>query len=116
MGRLVILLLIIVTIVMLWKAFGPGSGTRLPKPNGAGGAKIFRNRNQRQVEAKPAGPDDDSDFLWNIEKERFKKRREAERAEEQRLETERLRRQREEKLKRPEDPEDPSAPPTPPAG
>ena len=74
MGRLLLLVLIIVTIVLLWKAFGPGSGGS----GEARGVNIF-GRKKEQPELRAKGPDDDPDFLWNIEKERFKQRREAER-------------------------------------
>lgn len=86
MGRVILFLLIVVTAVALWKAFGPGS-------NGAAKPKITR-RQPEQVTAK--GPDDDPDFLWNIEKERFKQRREQERQAEiaaEQAERERRRRQ-----------------------
>lgn len=74
MGRLLLLVLIIVTIVLLWKAFGPRAGA-------AGNAKGVNpfGRKKEQPEVRAKGPDDDPDFLWNIEKERFKQRREAER-------------------------------------
>lgn len=78
MGRVLILILIVVAIWLLWKAFGPGSR---PK--------------QAQQSQPPAikGPDDDEEFLWNIEKERFKQRREQEAREQaQREEEERKRR------------------------
>ncbi|WP_043012351.1 hypothetical protein [Corynebacterium sp.] len=78
MGRLLLFLLVIVTIVLLWKAFGPqtwGNGS----PFGRRG--VTKKKSQ---ELTRKGPDDDPDFLWNIEKERFKKRRaqEAKEAEE----------------------------------
>lgn len=88
MGRLVILALIIVTIVVLWKAFGPGSGAR----GNSGQTFGLRGRGQKQVGSKPAGPDDDPDFMWNIRKERFKQQREAEIEEEKRIEQARRRR------------------------
>lgn len=93
MGRLLLLLLIIVTIVLLWKAFGPGSG-QLRTARGVN--PLSRRKAQPEVRAK--GPDDDPDFLWNIEKERFKQRREqerqAEREAEQRARQERLEQRR----------------------
>ena len=94
MGRLIILILVIITIVMLWKAFGPGSGN-----TPAVGQLGRRQNKQLDQQSRAKGPDDDPDSLWNIEKERFKKRREQERAAEeeaQREERERLRRQRDE--------------------
>ena len=41
---------------------------------------------QREAEPKPVikGPDDDEEFLWNLEKERFKQRRAQEAEEEKR--------------------------------
>ena len=97
MGRLVILLLIIVTIVVLWKAFGPGSGVRRSTDRGSGQWPGLRGRGQRQVGSTPAGPDDDPDFLWNIRKERFKQRREAEREEELRIQRARRRQELEDR-------------------
>jgi len=98
-GRLVILLLIIVTIVVLWKAFGPGSGVRRSSDRGSGQWSGLRGRGQKQVDSTPAGPDDDPDFLWNIRKERFKQRREAEREEELRIQHARRRQELEDKAR-----------------
>ncbi|WCZ37376.1 hypothetical protein [Corynebacterium heidelbergense] len=65
MARLVLLVLIVATVILLWKAFGP---------------KTWANRNtQPRQTMPPRGPDDDEEFLWNLKKERFKQRREAER-------------------------------------
>lgn len=77
MGRVLLLLLIVVAVVLLWKAFGP------------------KSRQKSQVTNAPAqqaikGPDDDEDFLWNLEKNRFKERRAKEAA--AREEEERMRR------------------------
>lgn len=66
MGRLLLILLIIVAIVLLWKAFGPSSWKR----NQAGAPE------PRAIK----GPDDDEDFLWKLEKDRFKQRRARETA------------------------------------
>lgn len=100
MGRLVILILIIVTVIVLWKAFGPGSrsGASAQGRVGAGEWKNLGRKKQQEITRK--GPDDDPDFLWNIEKERFKQRREAERKAEQEAEEQRLRRKMEEKYGR----------------
>ena len=82
MGRVLLLLLVIAAAVLMWRAFGPGSNARYgtPKP-----------------EQRPAikGPDDDEEFLWNIEKNRFKERRAKEEAERKRREEEERRRRRE---------------------
>lgn len=70
---------------MLWRAFGPGSNERY-------GA--LRPKEQQPPAIK--GPDDDEEFLWNIEKNRFKERRAREEAERKAREEEqrRLRRER----------------------
>ena len=66
MGRLLLLILIIVAAVLVWKAFGPGTW-------GGTGRGIGRD-----MEPEIKGPDDDEQFLWELEKEQFKKRRAAE--------------------------------------
>ena len=68
MGRLLLLLLLVATFVLLWKAFGPGTW----------------RRSDNEVEPLIKGPDDDEEFLWNLEKERFKQRRAQEAEEEKR--------------------------------
>ncbi|MDO4686098.1 MAG: hypothetical protein Q4A92_06075 [Corynebacterium sp.] len=72
MGRIILILLILAALFLLWKAFGPGTWKK-PEP--------------------PAvkGPDDDEEFLWNLEKHRFKQRRAEELARE---EEERIRKSR----------------------
>lgn len=86
MGRLLLVLLIIVAIVLLWKAFGPSSWKR----NQAGAPE------PRAIK----GPDDDEEFLWTLEKNRFKQRRARETAEREEEE----RRRRAEERYRQEDP------------
>lgn len=114
MGRLVLLILIIVTIVLLWKAFGPqtwGNGAPLRR----------RGVNNKQEGLSHKGPDDDPDFLWNIEKERFKKRRaqeakdaeEAERKRRQELREQQRREARGDDRQRPNDPENTDGPDAP---
>lgn len=80
MGRVLLLILIIVAIVLLWKAFGPSSRKRTPQT----------------APDTPAikGPDDDEEFLWRIEKERFKERRERETREQNQREEEERRKRR----------------------
>ena len=58
MGRLLLLALIILAVILMWKAFGPGSAQRYGSQRGL------------QEPQKPVikGPDDDEEFLWNIEK------------------------------------------------
>lgn len=102
MGRLLLLVLIIVTIVLLWKAFGPGAGAT---GNAKGVNPFGRKKEQPEVRAK--GPDDDPDFLWNIEKERFKQRREAERQAEQRARQKRLEQRRKQQNDQQRDPGEP---------
>lgn len=79
MGRLLLLALVILAIWLLWRAFGPPSRRTGPK-------------NPPPAEIK--GPDDDPDFLWNIEKQRFKERREREAREQAQREEEERRRRR----------------------
>ncbi|KQB87334.1 hypothetical protein [Corynebacterium lowii] len=85
MGRLILILLIIIALVLLWKAFGPKTWNR-------GTALNRLNRVPQQPVIK--GPDDDPDFLWNIDKQRFKERRAREQAEEARQQEEQRRTQR----------------------
>lgn len=114
MGRLVLLILIIVTIVLLWKAFGPqtwGNGSPLRR----------KGVSNKQEGLSHKGPDDDPDFLWNIEKERFKKRRaqeakdaeEAERKRRQELREQQRREARGDDEQRPNGPENTDDPDTP---
>lgn len=71
MGKLILLALIVLAAVLVWKAFGPASWNQ--------------NRQMKTAE-RPAikGPDDDEEFLWNIEKNRFKERRRQEQERQQR--------------------------------
>lgn len=87
MGRLLLLALVVLAAVLLWRAFGPGSAERYGS---------LRGGSQPQVEQRPVikGPDDDEEFLWNIEKNRFKERRAREEAERKRREEEERRRRR----------------------
>ncbi|MHA2787996.1 hypothetical protein ACXZ66_02440 [Corynebacterium sp. S7] len=68
MGRILLIILIIVAIWLLWRAFGPGSSKRLDSTSAP------------QQPPAIKGPDDDEEFLWNIEKNRFKERRAKEEA------------------------------------
>lgn len=70
MGRILLLLLILLAVWMMWRAFGPGSSQRY-------GA-------ERSEPSAIKGPDDDEEFLWNIEKNRFKEKRAQEEAERRR--------------------------------
>lgn len=85
MGRVLLVILVLAAAYLLWRAFGPGSTERY------GSAKP-----QPRPEIK--GPDDDEEFLWNIEKNRFKERRAKEEEERKRREEEERRRRREEGL------------------
>ncbi|WP_411706631.1 hypothetical protein ACLI1M_000317 [Corynebacterium sp. LaCa54] len=66
MGRIILLLLFVLAAYLVWKAFGPSTWKK------------------HEVDQPRAikGPDDDEEFLWNLEKERFKQRR-AQEAEEE---------------------------------
>ncbi|SDS54808.1 hypothetical protein [Corynebacterium timonense] len=81
MGRILLVLLVILAIYLLWRAFGPGSRERYGSLRGGA------------AQAPPAikGPDDDAEFLWNIEKNRFKERRAREEAERRKREEEKRR-------------------------
>lgn len=84
MGRLVIVVLVIVTVIVLWKAFGPKTWNNTSRtPQNTQFPSLGRQKNQAP---KTKGPDDDPDFLWNIKKERFKAQREAERREQEAVE------------------------------
>jgi len=74
-GRLIILILVIVTVIVLWRAFGPGSGDRV------NGRRSLDKTPKKEVK----GPDDDPDFMWEIRKERFKAQRAKERLAEESL-------------------------------
>ncbi|BAU94850.1 hypothetical protein N24_0588 [Corynebacterium suranareeae] len=91
MGRLLLIILVIVAIVLLWKAFKPSTWRR--------NAGVNQGQAPRQVK----GPDDDEEFLWNIEKNRFKRRRAEEAALQE--EEERLKRARE-RYATPEEPKE----------
>ena len=80
MGRIILLLLFILAAYLVWKAFGPSTWKK------------------REVEQPRAikGPDDDEEFLWNLEKERFKQRRAQEEAERRKREEEERRKRLEE--------------------
>lgn len=82
MGRLLLIALVVLAIFLLWRAFGPGSSER------------YGTATQAQQLPAIKGPDDDEEFLWNIEKNRFKERRAKEEAERRRREDEERRRKR----------------------
>ena len=72
MGRLLLLALVVLAVALLWRAFGPGSAERYGS---------LRGGPQPGQKPEIKGPDDDEEFLWNIEKNRFKERRAREEAE-----------------------------------
>lgn len=73
MGRLILLLFIILVVVMLWKAFGPGS-------RGYG----MRRISAPQQEPRPLAPDDDPEFLWKLKKAEFDRRKREQELQERR--------------------------------
>ena len=93
MGRLILLLLIVLTVWLLWRAVGPGSSERYGS---------LRPKNEQQPPAIK-GPDDDEEFLWNIEKNRFKERRAKEEAERRAREEEERRLRREQRREEDQD-------------
>lgn len=101
MGRVILILLVILAAWLLWRAFGPGSTERY--------GAIRPNKQQQQTPVIK-GPDDDEEFLWNIEKNRFKERRAKEEAERKAREEEE-RRLRRERGNRPEEPGEGTQPP-----
>ncbi|MDO5098971.1 MAG: hypothetical protein Q4D85_09435 [Corynebacterium sp.] len=100
MGRLILLLLLILAAYIVWRAFGPHTW----------------NRNINRANQPPQmikGPDDDENFLWELEKKQFKQRRAQEEA--FRQEEERIKRAQQRYEKKPEggdEPESPEEPPT----
>lgn len=87
MGRVIVFILIIAALVLIWKAFGP---------------QTWRGNQAQSSAPEPRikGPDDDENFLWEIEKRQFKQRRAQEEA--QRQEEERIRRAQEKYNKNPQ--------------
>ncbi|UBI02633.1 hypothetical protein [Corynebacterium freneyi] len=99
MGRLLILILIVVVIVLVWRAFGPGTwGKGVGRSGMAGPGSLGGDRRggigwgPRSEAGQPRikGPDDDEDFLWRLEKQRFDEQRARDRAEEAEREQRRL--------------------------
>lgn len=90
MGRLLILLLIIVVIVLVWRGFGPGTWNR-GGDSGTGGGIGGRRRVTGPEPRRPIGPDDDEDFLWKLDKQRFEEQRAREREERRAAEERRAR-------------------------
>lgn len=75
MGRIIVLLLLVAAVYLVWRAFGPQSWKR---------ATLFDAPQEPLIK----GPDDDEEFLWELEKRQFKQRRakeEAQRQEEERI-------------------------------
>lgn len=89
MGRLLILIVIIVVIVLVWRAFGPGTWGKGVGRSGlaAPGPRTGRGGEPQRIK----GPDDDEDFLWRLEKQRF----DEEKARRRRAEEEQERRRKE---------------------
>ena len=96
MGRILLLVLVVAAVYLMWRAFGPGSSERY--------GSLRRGPAPEQPAIK--GPDDDEEFLWSIEKNRFKERRAREEAERRKREEEQRRR----RLDGPDNPDDPDNP------
>ena len=75
MGRIIVLLLLVAAAYLVWRAFGPQSWKR---------ATLFDAFQEPIIK----GPDDDEEFLWELEKRQFKQRcakEEAQRQEEEQI-------------------------------
>lgn len=62
MGRIILFALVVLALVLVWKAFGPQTW-------------------KRPAEPRIKGPDDDPDFLWELDKKRFKEQQRKRREE-----------------------------------
>lgn len=82
MGRLLLLLLFVTAVVLLWKAYGPYIHRALGLGSNGGNGFVGVGRGNRRGAARPVvkGPDDDEEFLWRLERDRFKQRRAEEEA------------------------------------
>ena len=82
MGRLLLLLLFVAAVVLLWKAYGPYIHRALGLGSNGGNGFVGVGRGNRRGAARPVvkGPDDDEEFLWRLERDRFKQRRAEEEA------------------------------------
>lgn len=100
MGRLILLLCLVLAAYIVWRAFGPHTWNR--------------NLNHTSQPArKIKGPDDDENFLWELEKKQFKQRRAQEEA--YRQEEERIKRAQQRYDHKPKDGDDPKPTEEPPA-
>ena len=85
--------------MLLWKAYGPYIHRALGLgPNGGKGF-VGVGRGTRRGAARPVvkGPDDDEEFLWRLERDRFKQRRAEEEARKHEEEQARRRAEREQR-------------------
>ena len=96
MGRLILLLFIILVVVMLWKAFGPGSR-----------GNAMRRISAPKPEPRPLAPDDDPEFLWKLKKAEFDRRKREQELQERRERDPRDRDNQGDKANRPDSPDNP---------
>ncbi len=82
MGRLLLILLIVLAIVLLWKAFGPGARK-------SGNNRPFRLNKPAQPQKKFIAPDDDPDFIWKLKKAEYDRKRREEQQRRERQERQR---------------------------
>ncbi|AGU14396.1 hypothetical protein CARG_00995 [Corynebacterium argentoratense DSM 44202] len=99
MGRLLLLLLFVAAVVLLWKAYGPYIHRALGLGSNGGNGFVGVGRGNRRGAARPVmkGPDDDEEFLWRLERDRFKQRRAEEDARKREEEQARRRAEREQR-------------------
>ena len=99
MGRLLLLLLFVTAVVLLWKAYGPYIHRALGLGSNGGNGFVGVGRGNPRGAARPVvkGPDDDEEFLWRLERDRFKQRRAQEEARKREEEQARRRAEREQR-------------------
>lgn len=99
MGRLLLLLLFVAAVVLLWKAYGPYIHRALGLGSNGGNGFVGVGRGNPRGAARPVvkGPDDDEEFLWRLERDRFKRRRAEEEARKREEEQARRRAEREQR-------------------
>lgn len=103
MGRLILFALVVVAVVLVWKAFGPGTWRQGSGSASEAQASLRRGGRTRDgadtAYSSVKGPDDDEQFLWELDKKRFKERR-AQEMREEKLREKKLREEAAERRRR----------------